>query len=235
MISLSPMQYCVIRDPVIKSDEGIPVFDEDGVAKLRAGDEEYRFFQDPFPLYPGEHLHGSVQSLPVVSVHCALRLQAIMDFSEDNIQRAAGEEWLFEGPGVYYPRKEVKILKTETAQKIEPNTALCLRALKDCFDRSGLPRVYGEQWLVKKPGAYLPGPYEEVVEKRMAYKLTDKTAQKIEPNTALCLRALKDCFDRSGLPRVYGEQWLVKKPGAYLPGPYEEVVEKRMAYKLTDK
>ncbi|KAG5447496.1 Major vault protein [Clonorchis sinensis] len=218
MISLSPMQYCVIRDPVIKSDEGIPVFDEDGVAKLRAGDEEYRFFQDPFPLYPGEHLHGSVQSLPVVSVHCALRLQAIMDFSEDKIQRAAGEEWLFEGPGVYYPRKEVKILKTETAQKIEPNTALCLRALKDCFDRSGLPRVYGEQWLVKKPGAYLPGPYEEVVEKRMAYKLTDKTALKV--------RALQAHVDGFGKKRRFGEEWLITSDDtdSHICGVFEEVV-----------
>ncbi|KER33467.1 hypothetical protein T265_00584 [Opisthorchis viverrini] len=83
--------------------------------------------------------------------HCAQRSAfAGHNLIEDKIKGTTDKEWLFEGPCVYYLRKEVKMLKTETAQKIEPTSALCLRALKDYFDRSGLPRVYGEQWLVKK-------------------------------------------------------------------------------------
>jgi major vault protein len=34
---------------------------------------------------------------------------------------------------------------------------------------------------------------------------------------------------------VTGEEWLVKKTGAYLPGAYEEVVDTVGAYVLNDK
>ena len=41
--------------------------------------------------------------------------------------------------------------------------------------------------------------------------------------------------DRDGTLRVTGEEWLVKKTGAYLPGAYEEVVDTVGAYVLNDK
>jgi len=41
--------------------------------------------------------------------------------------------------------------------------------------------------------------------------------------------------DRDGSIRVAGEEWLVKKIGAYLPGAYEEVVDVVDAYVLTEK
>jgi len=41
--------------------------------------------------------------------------------------------------------------------------------------------------------------------------------------------------DRDGNIRVAGEEWLVKKIGAYLPGAYEEVVDVVDAYVLTEK
>ena len=43
-------------------------------------------------------------------------------------------------------------------------------------DRDGNVRVTGEEWLVKKVGAYLPGAYEEVVDTVDAYVLTDKVS-----------------------------------------------------------
>ena len=48
-------------------------------------------------------------------------------------------------------------------------------------DRDGNPRVTGEEWLVKKVGAYLPGAYEEVVELVDAYVLTEKVSHPISP------------------------------------------------------
>lgn len=45
-------------------------------AKLRHGETEIRFEQDPFPLYPGERLGGLVQPLVVVAENTALRLRA---------------------------------------------------------------------------------------------------------------------------------------------------------------
>ena len=41
--------------------------------------------------------------------------------------------------------------------------------------------------------------------------------------------------DRDDTMRVTGEEWLVKKIGAYLPGAYEEVIDTVGAYVLNDK
>ena len=76
--------------------------------------------------------------------------------------------------GTYIPRKEVVVEDTVRATTIRPNQAIRLRARKECIDREGRPRVTGEEWLVKKTGAYLPGAYEEVVDMVNAYVLTEK-------------------------------------------------------------
>lgn len=64
--------------------------------------------------------------------------------------------------------------ETIRATIIRPNQAIRLRARKECIDREEIARVTGEEWLVKKTGAYLPGAYEEVVDIVNAYVLTDK-------------------------------------------------------------
>jgi len=76
--------------------------------------------------------------------------------------------------GTYIPRKEVVVEETIVAQVIGPNQAIRLRARKECVDRDNRPRVTGEEWLVKKTGAYLPGAYEEVVTLVNAFVLTEK-------------------------------------------------------------
>ena len=111
----------------------------------------------------------------MVAANSALRLRAVLDFEDDdNDKRIAGDEWLFEGPGTYIPRKEVVVEETVRATVIRPNQAIRLRARKETIDRQGVARVTGEEWLVKKTGAYLPGAYEEVVDVVNAYVLTDK-------------------------------------------------------------
>ena len=60
------------------------------------------------------------------------------------------------------------------ATVVLPNQAIKLRARKECTDRQGNVRVTGEEWLVKKEGAYLPGAYEEVVKIVNAYALNEK-------------------------------------------------------------
>ena len=69
--------------------------------KLRHADQEIRLAQDPFPLYPGEILKQVVTQLKVVPANTALRLRAVLDFQEDKTRRVAGDEWLFEGPGMF--------------------------------------------------------------------------------------------------------------------------------------
>ena len=44
------------------------------------------------------------------------------------------------------------------------------------MDREGNERVTGEEWLHRKTGAYMPGPYEEFLEIVNAYVLTEKKA-----------------------------------------------------------
>ena len=50
--------------------------------------------------------------------------------------------------------------ETVRATVIRPNQAIKLRARKETIDREGNPRVTGEEWPVKKTGAYLPGTYQ---------------------------------------------------------------------------
>ena len=112
--------------------------------------------------------------MKVVPANSALRLRAILDFEENGTKHVAGDEWLFEGPGTYIPRKEVVVDETIRATIIRPNQAIRLRARKETTDREGKARVTGEEWQVKKVGAYLPGAYEEVVSTVNAYVLTEK-------------------------------------------------------------
>jgi major vault protein len=218
MVMIPPRHYCIIANPIIRGADKKPQTDEHGQIKLRHGDEEIRFEQDPFPLYPGEKLYGKVSPLQVVAPNAALRLRAIRDFKDGETNRVAGDEWLYEGPGTYYPRVEVQVVEITRAIIIKPNQALKLRARKACVDRSKVERKAGEEWLVRSSGAYLPGVDEEVVETVNSYVLTDKKA--------LHLKATKTFTDSFGKERKAGEEWLVTSADAesHIPDVYEQVV-----------
>ncbi|KAA0705870.1 Major vault protein [Triplophysa tibetana] len=219
MIMVPPRHYCVVLNPVVRNDEALVQFDGSGQAKLRHADLEIRLTQDPFPLYPGEEIQKNVTPLQIVYPDTALRLQALLDFEEEEGEkRVAGDEWLFEGPGTYIPSKEVAVLEVIKATIIRENQAIRLRARKEGLDRSGVQRVTGEEWQVSKVGAYLPGAHEEVVEIVNAFILTDKNA--------LHVRALRAFRDAGGRDRRTGEEWLVTVTDreAHIPSVAEEVV-----------
>ncbi|XP_078680381.1 major vault protein-like isoform X7 [Branchiostoma floridae x Branchiostoma belcheri] len=219
MITVPPRHYCVVENPVVRGEDGAPVYDTSGQVKLVHADLEIRLAQDPFPLYPGETLKQNVTPLKVVSADTALRLRAVLDFEDQTGQkRVAGDEWLFEGPGTYIPRKEVVVDETVRATVILPNQAIKLRARKETEDRDGNHRVTGEEWVVKKVGAYLPGAYEEVVDVVNAYVLTEKKA--------LHMRALRTFKDFKNQTRKSGEEWLItmEDTETHIPDVYEEVV-----------
>uniref|UniRef100_A0A0B7A6U1 Major vault protein n=3 Tax=Arion vulgaris TaxID=1028688 RepID=A0A0B7A6U1_9EUPU len=218
MVVVPPRHYCVIENPVFRDKDGKPVTDSLGQTKLQHADQEIRLTQDPFPLYPGEVLKQPVTALKIVPANSALRIRAILEFEDGDETRTAGDEWLFEGPGTYIPRKECSVEETIRATIIGPNQAIRLRARKECNDRDKNPRVTGEEWLVKKTGAYLPGAYEEVVHTVDAYVLTEKKA------LHMCSqRTFKDDF---GVVRKNGEEWLItmKDTETHIPNVYEEVV-----------
>ncbi|XP_070836392.1 major vault protein [Chaetodon trifascialis] len=219
MIMVPPRHYCVVLNPVARDNDNEVLFDQSGQAKLRHADLEIRLTQDPFPLYPGEQVQQDVTPLQIVYPDTALRLQALLDFQvEGGEKRVAGDEWLFEGPGTYIPRKEVAVLETIKATVIRENQAIRLRARKEGVDRGGVRRVTGEEWLVSKVGAYLPGAHEEVIDIVNAFILTDKKA--------LHVRAVQAFKDTGGRERRTGEEWLITMANreAHIPSVSEEVV-----------
>lgn len=218
MITIPPRHYCIVENPVLVNADNKVVYDDNGQAKLKHADLDIRLAQDPFPLYPGEVLQKSKTALTVVHVNAALRLRAILDFKDTDQQRIAGDEWLFEGPGTYIPRKEVEVIQTVLAVIVKPNQAIKLRARKETKDRQGNERVTGEEWIVQQTGAYLPGAYEEVVEIVDACVLTEKNA--------LHMRATRTFTDTKGNVRRNGEEWLItfNDTESYIPNVYEEVV-----------
>lgn len=237
MIVVPPRHYCVVENPVLRNESGQPIADEHGQIKLRYGDREIRFAQEPFPLYPDEELVGEITQLQVVERNQALRLKAIRDFMDSlpnpsllrdgepgsdeqtqTLNRLAGDEWLFEGPGTYIPRVAVEVVETVTTRVIKPNQALRLLARQNCIDRQGNRRRAGEEWLVREEGAYLPGVDEEVVGIINAYVLTERKA--------LHLRAKRTFTDVFGRQRKAGDEWLVTFEDAeiHIPDVYEQVV-----------
>ena len=61
----------------------------------------------------------NITPLKVIPANSALRLKAVLDFDDENgVKRTAGDEWLFEGPGTYIPRKEVSVEDTRFAINI---------------------------------------------------------------------------------------------------------------------
>jgi len=231
MIVVPPRYYCIVENPVLRDESGQPIADEHGQIKLCYGDREIRFAQEPFPLYPDEELVGEITQLQVVERHQALRLKAIRDFTvtltprepgsdgqTQTLNRVAGDEWLFEGPGTYIPRVEVEVVETVTTRVIKPNQALRLLARQNCIDRQGNRRRAGEEWLVREEGAYLPGVDEEVVGIINAYVLTERKA--------LHLRAKRTFTDIFSRQRKAGDEWLVtfEDTEIHIPDVYEQVV-----------
>ncbi len=247
MIIVPPRHYCLIANPVMRDSRGEPLADAYGQVRLHYGDREYRFEQEPFPLYPGEELLGDIKELQVVKRNQALRLRAIRDFTEttrtttaplatettateaEPMERLAGDEWLFEGPGTYIPRIEVEVVQVVNATIIKPNQALCLQARRDCIDRQGNPRIAGEEWLVREVGAYLPGVEEEVGVVVEAYVLTEQKA--------LHLQARRTFTDIFGRYRKAGDEWLVTYEDAetHIPDVYEEVIGEVGVVTLSDR
>lgn len=135
MLKIPPRHYVVISNPVVRNEKGLPVTDDSGNVKLRFGDEEIRFDKDPFPLYPGESVVGKVTPLQVVAPNTALRLKALRDFKDGEVERKAGDEWLFPGPATYIPRVEVQVTEIQRATVFKENQALKLRARRGHVDR----------------------------------------------------------------------------------------------------
>ena len=222
MIMIPPRHYCIIRNPVLRDEEGNPLLDSHGNFRLRHGDEEYRFDDynngQPFPLYPGEKEKERVTQLTTVAPDKALQVRCVRDFKDGKESRKAGDEWLIRGPCTYKPRVEELLVENVEACVIKPGQALQLKAKKQCVDCYGNSRKSGEQWLIREVGAYLRGVDEEIVNTIAGIILTDKRA--------LHLRAARTFVDVYGNQRKAGEEWLItnRQTDVHIPDVYEFVV-----------
>ncbi len=228
MILIPPRHYVIIANPVVK-EGGKPLYDKHHNYKLRHGDEEIRSDSEPFPLYPGEKLVGKISPLQVVAPDTALRLRALRDFADGNINRVAGDEWLFRGPNTYTPRIEVQVVEVIKATVIKENQALKIRARLGLTDSTGNARKAGEEYLVRTVGAYIPDVNEEIIETVKAIVLTEKKA--------LHLRATRTFKDVFGKERKAGDEWLIglKDTEAHIPDVSEQVVGEVALTTLTNR
>ena len=140
MIIIPPQHFCMIENPV-KRDQGNLMYDQFGQIEVKHGEKEYRFnndYKDPFPLYPKEVLVTPPQKLQIIKELTALKLQAIRNFvSKSGTKRMAGEIWQVEGPLIYYPRVEEKILEVVNAKLIGEQQALRLKAINNTVSADG--------------------------------------------------------------------------------------------------
>lgn len=214
MICLAPRQYIKIKDPYVrKPNSHDPIsgaFDESKQVqiKIRKGDFELRFAEEwpePFFLYPGESVVGVKTNLEIIAVNNALRLKAERKFLDtrngENIERAAGDEWLFKGPATYRPRVEETIVTRVKAQIIKKGNGLKLQAAKAYTDHRGVLREAGETWVIREEGAYLPHVDENVLQSMSPIEL--------KPTKAVHLKALASYTDAYSNERKAGEEWLI--------------------------
>jgi len=126
---------------------------------------------------------------------------------------------LFTGPGTYIPQIEVAIVEVVKATIIKANEALKLRAKKEFIGEvDKIPRRTGEEWLVRRPGSYIPDVNEEIVGTVTAIVLTDRKA--------LHLQATRTFNDFYTAERKAGEEWLITKvqQEKHIPDVFEKVV-----------
>ncbi|KAF8568725.1 hypothetical protein P879_06393 [Paragonimus westermani] len=147
VITVTRMTHCLIRNSVMRDDSGVPIIDKNNQVKINLGDDEYRFHQDPFALYPEEQLIDTIKELPFAAANCALRLRAVVEFLDvESVGHVAGDEWLSEGPDV------------PELQELPHGGSILIGC--DQF------RQPGAQWMIRGPIEYVPPVEVEVVASR---------------------------------------------------------------------
>jgi len=205
MIIIPPQHYVKVKNPVIRDKDGHEVRDKNGQVKIAESEIEVRLNDDypqPFYLFHGEVLVGKVEKLIFVKTNQALHLESLRNFTDRfGIERKVGDEWNFIGPKVYIPTQEIEIKKTVEAKIIHPCNALKLKSKQNFVDENGVTRNAGEEWIERRPGAYIPHVHEEVMEMQAPIILDD--------THALQLQALKSFTDCYGNHHKAGDEWLI--------------------------
>ena len=225
-IQLGNSQFIRISNPLERNEKREVQYEPFGQVKLRWGEEEIRTdkeYKDPFALYPGEEMCLKVQNYLIIQANEQIKLRAIRPFHDEikNKDRVPGDVWMIRGPCNYVPIVNSEILERIQAIIIKPNSAIRLRAIRECVDKHGIKRIAGEEWLYRDPGSYLPNVEETIVNKNV-------TAETITDKRALHLKAMCDFTDVYGKDRKAGEEWLVTQEDGdlHICDIYETIVKR---------
>ncbi|EPY22199.1 major vault protein-like protein [Strigomonas culicis] len=188
------------------------------------GKKEIRFTQDPFPLFPGE-VASAPQPMELLSQTEALLLEAVDAFTVPreglpDLAYSAADRFLFQGPGYYRPRLEVRVLRREQALVVGRHEALHLRARVAFVEDDGTARAAQAEWTHRAPGAFFLHPNVALVRRIEGVPLTRETAVHIRALE----RFVDPVFKKA---RALRETWLVTQddvPDVYVPSHMEEVV-----------
>eukprot|EP00331_Platyophrya_macrostoma_P009420 CAMPEP_0176429096 /NCGR_PEP_ID=MMETSP0127-20121128/13520_1 /TAXON_ID=938130 /ORGANISM="Platyophrya macrostoma, Strain WH" /LENGTH=862 /DNA_ID=CAMNT_0017810861 /DNA_START=61 /DNA_END=2649 /DNA_ORIENTATION=- len=220
---IPPQHYMIIENPVVRDPETNQVVcSANGQAKNRLDEREVRTFQQPFPLYPGEVVIQRCQKIPLVKANCAVVLRAVRTFTDrDGVDRKVGDEYLFFGPGMYTPNVNEEIVESRDPIVVGYNQNVRLRAKNKFVDRTGTLRQVGEEYLWSKPGAFVLGVDEQLLETFATEILT--------ADRAIHVSVTKRFFDSRpwvNKERFPGETYLVDHTmcSEFVPQPQETVV-----------
>jgi major vault protein len=230
-IIVPPSNYVIIENPVLRNAKGELVLNAHGSARVRVGEREIRFAQNPFPLYPEEKVFQPVTPLQTLADNTALLLSANRNFiAENGDKKIAGDEWLFFGPGTYYPRVEVDVKEKRDGIVVTQNQSLLLRAKNKFVDRSGVERQVGEEWLWSQIGGFILGVDEVLVKTLNATVLPWDKGLHVE-----VLKNYKETRPYAkDLLRKAGQVYLVTSAEceAFTPTPFEKIVNTVSLIKL---
>ncbi|CAB4056485.1 MVP [Lepeophtheirus salmonis] len=250
---IPPGSYCVVSNPVITKDGTIEK-DQFGQTKLSHGDEEIRLQRDPFPLYPGENLKVEVTPLTIVHSSSALLLKVIRNFTdEDKTERLAGDLYLFEGPGTYFPRKEVEVkLWTDLVVKEWQGRngwlenleliSLSLKANASFKDTFGVERKNGDQYLItlEDTSSFIPDVQEEILDGKpmLGHRkiVKGEISFFLKPGEIL-EDGVKEVYilgEDEGIVLKSLVKWMIKGTMEYTPTIEVEVIDVRKAIPLHD-
>jgi major vault protein len=126
---------------------------------------------------------AKIEKLPIVNRDCAIKLEALRDFEDnDGTKRVAGEEWIENGPMIFTPKIEVRIVANIEPITISSNQALKVRAIRTTKDNNGKERCAGEEWLIRELGFYIPRIDETVIQLVEGEIINEKTALFLQAN-----------------------------------------------------
>lgn len=232
MINIPPRNYCVIRNPIVRDEEGNPVLDDHGETKVKFGQTEVRVekdlgikqfqaYPDPFPLYPYEVVEEKVKKCTTLKDNEALKLKAIMPFKDERfegIERFPEDTYQILGPTTYYPFVEEVVVEKVKAFIITNDMVVVLEAIRNTVDEQGNERKAGERWLHTEVGSFIPTVDVTIVDYRSPKVITEKKC--------IHLRALKTYTDVYDIKRKSGEEWLVTLDISerHIVSPQEEFV-----------